>query len=80
MLRLAVRSPGGAHVTSTASRCSDAIAQRLGHLELVRGEVALGVADVAAVEPHVALVEEPVEDEPGPPILGRRRAFEPPPV
>ena len=40
-------------------------AQRVGDLEGVRDEVALGVAEVGAVEPHVALVEEPVEGEPG---------------
>ncbi len=37
---------------------------RIGDLEGVREEVALGVADVAAVEPHVALVEEAVEGQP----------------
>ena len=36
----------------------------LGHLELMREEVALGVADVAAIQPDVALVEDAVQHEP----------------
>ena len=51
-------------------------AQRVGDLEGVRGEVALGVAEVGAVEPHVALVEEPVEGQPRPAALGRARRVE----
>jgi hypothetical protein len=57
-----------------------ALAQRVGDLERVGHEVALGVADVPAVEPHVALVEEPVEDEPAAPAVARRRRLEPAPV
>ena len=67
-LRLAVLSRCGEHVTSTASVCSVRAGEQLGDLEGVRGEVALGVADVGAVEPDVALVEEPVEGEPEPPV------------
>src|SRR5947199_366867 len=44
-----------------------AVAQQLGHLEGVREEIALGVADVGAVEPHVAEVEEALEHEPAAP-------------
>jgi hypothetical protein len=37
-----------------------------GDVELVREEVALGVAEVRAVEPDIALIEEAVEEpEPG---------------
>jgi hypothetical protein len=45
----------------------------VGDLELVGEEVALGVAEVATVEPHVAQVEETVEHEPPPPLTLRRR-------
>jgi hypothetical protein len=48
------------------------VAEGARHLEAVREEVALGVTEVAAVEPHIALVEEAVEREPRPPP-GRRR-------
>ena len=55
-------------------------AQRVGHLEGVREEVALGVAEVGAVEPDVALVEEAVEGRarragprPGPSTSNERR-------
>ena len=61
--RFAVRSVCGAHVTSTASVCS-VRCEVLGDVEGVGHEVPLGVAEVGAVEPHVALVEEPVEGEP----------------
>ncbi len=50
-----------------------ALAQGGGDLEGVRGEVALRVTEVGAVEPDVALVEEAVEGEPGPPALGGAR-------
>ena len=46
-------------------------AERVGDLEGVRREVALGVAEVGAVEPHVALVEEAVEGQPRAATLGR---------
>ena len=47
-------------------------AQGVGDLEAVGDEVALGVAQVAAVQPGVALVEEAVERQPGPaPRCGR---------
>ena len=74
MLRLAVRSDGGVHVTSTARWCSLARPQRIGDLEGVGGEVALRVAEVAAVEPHVALVEEPVEGQPRAAVIRRAAA------
>jgi hypothetical protein len=54
-----------------------ALGQPVGDLELVRGEVALGVAEVAAVEPHVALVEEAVEHQPGPLARGAGTGLEP---
>jgi hypothetical protein len=54
--------------------------ERLGDLEGVRGEVALGVAEVGAVEPEVGLVEEPVEGEPQAAAVGRPRVLEPVPV
>ena len=73
-LRFAVLSRCGAHVTSTARTCSRAIGELRGDVEGVGDEVALGVADVGAVEPDVALVEEAVEDEPAapPPRRGGR--------
>ena len=37
-----------------------------GDVERVRHEVALGVAEVRAVEPDIALVEQPIEGEPHP--------------
>jgi hypothetical protein len=40
------------------------VRELLGDLERVREEVALGVTQVGAVEPYVALVEEAVEGEP----------------
>ncbi|MBK9179541.1 MAG: hypothetical protein IPM45_08160 [Acidimicrobiales bacterium] len=51
----------------------------VGHVELV-GAVALGVAHVLAVQPHVALVEQPVEHQPVALVVGRRVGPEPPPV
>ena len=48
-----------------------ALAQRFGDLERVPGEVALGRAEVLAVEPHVAVVEDAVELE-EPARVGRR--------
>ena len=71
-LRLAVRSVWRSQATSTASTCSRPVAQAGRHLEGVREEVALGVTEVGAVEPHVALVEDAVEHQPGPaPAAGR---------
>ena len=52
------------------------VAQRVGDLEGVGEEVALGVAQVAAVEPDVGLVEDAVEDQPGPLAVGGRSARE----
>ena len=45
-------------------------AELVGDLERVGGEVALGVAEVGAVEPDVALVEEAVEAQPPPAVAG----------
>ena len=60
--------------------CSERPPQQVGHLEAVWEEVALGGADVAAVEPDVAFVEHAVEA----PAIGALRApvgrFERPPV
>ena len=70
-LRLAVRSLRRAQATSTASTCSRREAGEVGDLEGVGEEVALGVAEVGAVEPHVGLVEDAVEDHP---VAGARRA------
>ena len=44
-------------------------------LELVRDEVAVGVADIGAVEPDITLLGEPVQGDPAAPILrhGRHR-------
>ena len=47
-----------------------------GDVEAVGEEVALGVAEVGPVEPHVRLVEDPVERDPAPPARLRRRAVE----
>ena len=71
MLRLAVRSPGAAAGDLDGEVVLRPAAQRVGDLEGVGDEVALGVAEVGPVEPHVALVEEAVEGEPRP-ALGRR--------
>jgi len=57
-----------------------ALGQPVGDLELVRGEVALGVAEVAPVEPHVALVEEAVEHQPRPLTRGAGGRLEAAPV
>ena len=43
------------------------VTQLAGHLEGVGEEVALGVAQVGAVEPGVAQIEDPVEDQPAAP-------------
>ena len=43
-------------------------------VEAVGEEVALGIAEVGAVEPHVGLVEDAVERDPAPPARRRRRA------
>ena len=69
MLRLAVRSLRPVAGDLDAEGVLAAVGQRLGDLEGVGEEVALGVADVAAVEPDVALVEEPVEPQP-PALVG----------
>ncbi len=47
-----------------------------GDVEAVTEEVALGVAEVGAVEPDVGLVEDPVERDPSSPSLGGRRRGE----
>ena len=62
-LRLAVRSVGRVQATSTASRWSGRARERGGHLEGVGKEVPLGVAEVLAVQPDVALVEDAVEGQ-----------------
>src|SRR3546814_19055515 len=54
--------------------------QGLRHLERVGREVALRVTEVGAVEPHVALVEEPVEGPPGASAVGGSGRFQPSPV
>ena len=54
----------GAQVTSTASTWSSPSREQAGDVEAVREEVALGVAEVRAVEPDVGLVEDPVERDP----------------
>ena len=46
----------------------------LGDVELVREEVALGVTEVRAVEPHVPEIEDAVEDEPAARARPVRRA------
>ena len=71
---------GGAVGLTGASdlHCEDVLVvppQRLGDLELVREEVALGRAQVVGVEPDVAEVEDPVEGDEGATI-----ALEPPAV
>ena len=48
------------------------IRHRLGDVEAVTEEVPLGVAEVRPVEPHVGLVEDPVEIEPSPGPRRRR--------
>ena len=80
MLRLAVRSLGGVQVDLDGEvvlaprRASASVTSKVWG-----SEVALGVAEVGAVEPHVALVEEPVEGQParrpsaGPMASKRRR-------
>ena len=80
MLRFAVRSVGRRARDLHREVVLAAGAQRLGDLEGVRGEVALGVAEVAAVEPHVALVEDPVEGQPCPATLGWPHRVEGPAV
>ena len=60
-LRLAVRSLGRRAGDLDGEQVLAARPERVGDLEGVREEVALGVAEVGAVEPDVALVEEPVE-------------------
>src|SRR5205807_270923 len=54
--------------------------QLISDLEAVREEVAFGVADVRAVEPDVALVEDAVEGKPAPPPCRRSSRFEAPAV
>ena len=56
------------------------VPQLIADLERVGGEVALSVAQVGAVEPHVALVEEPCERDPGAATLGGCRDLERPPM
>ncbi len=57
-----------------------AVAERRRDVEGVGGEVALGLADVGAVEPQITLVEEPVEVEPPPTAGSRDVGLEPAPV
>ncbi len=64
-LRLAVRSAGAGAGHLHRQGVLVGGLEGLGHLEGVGEEVALGVAQVGAVEPHVARVEDAVEDEPG---------------
>ena len=71
-LRLAVRSVGPGAGDLEGERVLAGRGQGLGDLEGVGEEVALGVAEVGAVEPDVAGVEDAVEHEPGP--RGRRRS------
>ena len=52
-------------------------AQRIGDLERVRDEVSLSGAEVLAVEPDVAVVEDAVELDEGAPLGGGRRGGEP---
>ena len=52
----------------------------LGYLELMGEEITLGVADVRAVEPHIALVEDAVEAKPDSILARRNRRVEPVPV
>ena len=52
-------------------------AEAVGDLQEVTEEVALGVAYVGSVQPHVTLVEEPVELQPGPAVGARRVGLEP---
>ena len=54
----------GAQAISTASTCSSSNPGQLGDVEHVREEVALRVAEVRAVEPGIALIEDPVEHDP----------------
>ena len=51
--------------------------QRIGDLELVGEEVALGRAQVVGVEPHVAEVEDAVEDDEARAGRVEQRAVEP---
>ena len=55
MLRFCVRSRRAGARDLERQRVLVPVAQHLGDLEGVRHEVALGVADVAAVEPHVGV-------------------------
>ena len=65
-----VRLRCGGQATSTASTCSVGEPRRGSVMsKRVREEVALGVAEVGAVEPHVGLVEDAVEGhEATPPV------------
>ena len=67
MLRLARRSGWRrAGRPRRRARARRRAAAQVGDVERVGEEVALGVAEVGAVEPHVALVEDPVERQPAP--------------
>ena len=77
MVRFDLRLRCGGHATSTASTCSGARRDRLVMSKRVREEVALRIAEVGAVEPHVGLVEDPVEGHEVPPPFGRRVEVEP---
>ena len=76
MLRRPVVEVCGEHVTSTARTWSSANRDSVGDVERVREEVALGVAEVRAVEPHVGLVEDAVERDPASSSVGWRRGGE----
>ena len=60
--RFALDRRGAVHLERQVVCASGA--ERFGDVERVADEVALGVPDVDAVEPDVALVEDPVELEP----------------
>ena len=71
MLRL-LRGPRcGVHVDLDGEHVLVAEPRQRGDVERVRHEVALGVAEVGAVEEHVGLVEDPVERHP-PAVVGSR--------
>ena len=72
-----VSPPGGGQATSTARRCSSALAVQLGDLEPVAGEVAGGVADVGPVHPDLGGAHHPVEPQPVPLLIVRPAVHEP---
>ena len=52
----------------------------LGHIELVGHEVALHVAQIVSVQPHVGLVQHPLEHQPPPLTCRGRLLVEPVPI